>query len=79
MLHPLPVVHMFAHHDPSFHHSLLCGLSAVGGLLTPEYVMLGVPTVAAWAGPETPTKPPAATTDRTSKWLNQRSSVFIFS
>jgi hypothetical protein len=26
-----------AHHDPSFHHSLLCGLSEVGGFGAPAY------------------------------------------
>src|SRR5687767_13161789 len=78
MLHPLPVVHMFAHQEPSFHHNLLCGLSAVGGLTTPEYVMLGVPTVAAWALPATPRTLPATARDRTSSRLSQRRVCFIF-
>src|SRR5687768_12605766 len=78
MLHPVPVVHMFAHQEPSFHHNLLCGLSAVGGLTTPEYVMLGVPTVAAWALPATPRTLPATARDRTSSRLSQRRVCFIF-
>src|SRR3954449_9341982 len=50
-------VHMFAHHRPSLNHSLLCGLSAVGGLLTPVYVgpawpISPVAAVAVW--PDTP-------------------------
>src|SRR5687768_616992 len=77
MDHPLPVFHMFAHQEPSFHHNLLCGLSAVGGLLTPEYVMLGVPVVAAWALVEVPTRPPATTRDRTASWLSRRRVFFI--
>src|SRR6478752_5401383 len=53
MCHPLPVFHISAHHEPAFHHSLLCGLSDVGGLLTPLYVRLGCPiSPAAHAGPD---------------------------